>query len=149
MNISDLPALLFEGVLQKWKRRVIVYAICAVCALGIVVESISIARILMERAFGPIGGRLLVAGVLAVVLVTALIILWQLEKRARAAHAAENAGATGDNDPRVALIAQAINLGYTFARGFGPEKPDTAAPAEETEADRQADPTRPSAQAAE
>jgi hypothetical protein len=67
------------------------------------------------------------------------------------ARAAEDMNATGDNDPRVALIAQAINLGYTFARGFGPDKADATAPPEEREEDRQADPSssRPSAQAAE
>ena len=145
MNISDLPALLFEGVLQKWKRRVIVYAICAVCTLGIAIETITVGRILLERAFGPIGGRLVVAGILLFVIVAALVALWQLERRAAVARQAERDDVGSENDPRVALIAQAINLGYTFARGFGPDKTDAQASGDEAPANEK----QAAAQAAE
>jgi hypothetical protein len=127
MNMSELPARLFEGVLRIWKRRVIVYAVCAVCFLGIAVESISIGRILLERAFGPIGGRLLISGVLLIVIASALLTLWQMERRARL-RTAERAEDGSEDDPRVAMIAQAINLGYTFARGFGPNQADPPDP---------------------
>lgn len=128
MNISELPTLLFGAILEKWKRRAIVYAICAVCALGIAFESIAIGRILLERAFGPIGGRLFIAGILLFVMAAALIALWQLERRSRLARAARDAQENASNDPRVALIAQAINLGYTFARGFETDKPNPPVP---------------------
>ena len=134
MNIPDLPALLLEGVLQKWKRRLVVYAICAVCLLGIAFESISIGRILLERAFGPVGGRLFVAGILLFVIVASLLMLWQLERRARIARAARQADVGPENDPRVAMIAQAINLGYTFARGFGHDETAARSPEGDTSA---------------
>jgi hypothetical protein len=147
MNLADLPGMLFAGVLQKWKRRAIVYAICAVCALGILIEFVAIGRILLERALGPIGGRLLVAGILLAVICIALLTLWMLERRAHAARAA-SVGAGTENDPRVAVIAQAINLGYTVARGFGDERPREAPtpPVSESPPDT---PEQPRAQAAE
>lgn len=147
MNLSELPGLLFAGLLERWKRRAVVYAICAVCALGIAIESIAIGRILLERTFGPIGGRLFVAGILILVMAAALLTLWQLERRSRLAHAAQNAQAAADNDPRVALIAQAINLGYTFARGFGNDRPEP--PVSEPEDSNEAMDERPAARAAE
>ena len=145
MNLSELPALIFAGLLEKWKRRGIVYAICAICAIGIAIESVAIGRILLERAFGAIGGRLFVAGILFLVMAVALLVLWQLERRSRLARAAQNAQAA-ENDPRVALIAQAINLGYTFARGFG-DKSDPPAP--EPDDDGEAEVEQPAARAAE
>jgi hypothetical protein len=127
MTLGELPALLFEGVLRKWKRRAITYAICVVCALGIVVQTISITRILLERAFGPIGGRLFVIGILVLVIAAAISVLWRMEARAREVEAAvDQAVGAGKEERKVALIAQAINLGYSLSRSFGSGKPRPA-----------------------
>ncbi len=128
MSLGELPALLFEGVLRKWKRRAITYAICVVCALGVVVQTISITRILLERAFGPIGGRLFVIGILVLVIAGAITVLWRLEARAREVEAAvDQAVGAGKEERKVALIAQAINLGYALSRSFGGGKSRAAA----------------------
>jgi uncharacterized membrane-anchored protein len=120
MRVADLPALLLAGTLRKIRRRAVAYLICAACALGILIEVASAGRLALEYQLGPIGARLAVAAALLLVVVATLATVWWLEKPSSRADAPAGADAEQfASDKRLGLIAEAIYLGYTLARGMG------------------------------
>ena len=128
MRLSDLPGLLLQEIVGTWRRRIIAGGIIVVCAIGVIIEGFSAARHAFEQSVGPVGARLILAGIFLVAIAATLVWLRMAEGRK------SQAAASAKNDERTVLIAEALSLGYTLAQEFGkrPQSP----PDEPSEAPR-------------
>jgi hypothetical protein len=68
----------------------------------------------LELAVGPVWARLIVAGAFLVIGAVAIAAFIWTDRSASRAKAARDA----DEDPRAAIIAEAISLGYSLGRDF-------------------------------
>jgi hypothetical protein len=115
MRLSEIPGLLLDDALRKLRRLVIVGAVITVCALVIVIEGLAAVRLALEPLVGPVLARLVLVGFFVVVAAAAYFLLRDDSKPATTEERA--------NDNRVAVIAEAISLGYSLARDFGKPQP--------------------------
>jgi hypothetical protein len=123
MRLADIPARLVEDTLKKWRRRVIALAVIAVCALVAAIEGLGAARLALEIVLGPAGARLVLAGVFVAILTATALLLRRIEARAQERPDERSFS----QEERVALIAEAIDLGYTMARDLKKPSPGSAA----------------------
>lgn len=142
MRLADIPARLIEDTLRRWRRRAIAAAVIAACALVAVIETLAAARLALEFVLGPVGARLALVGVFVAILTATVLLLRRIE-----APAQRRPGERPfSQEERVALIAEAIDLGYTMARdlkkpapgsaaGSAPARPRNGSPAEHHAAD--------------
>jgi hypothetical protein len=114
MRLAEIPTRLIEDALKKWRRRAIAVAVIAVCALVAFVEGLGAARVALEAVLGPVGARLVLAGMFVAILAAAALTLRLTE--ATAAERPVDGQEPSSREERVSLIAEAINLGYTVAR---------------------------------
>jgi hypothetical protein len=119
MRLSDLPGLLLQDIIGTWRRRIIAGGVIVVCAIGVIIEGFSAARHALEQSAGPVGARLILAGVFLGALVATLIWLKTAERQK------DQTAAAAKNDERTVLIAEALSLGYTLAQEFG-RKPQSS-----------------------
>jgi hypothetical protein len=122
MRLADIPARLIEDTLQRWRRRAIAVAVIAACAIVAAIEALSAARLALEFVLGPVGARLVLAGVLVAILTATALSLRRIE-----AHRPRPDERPFSQEERVALIAEAIDLGYTMARDLKKPAPGSAA----------------------
>lgn len=134
MRLTEIPGLLLDDALRKLRRLAIAGGVIALCALVIVVEGLAAARLALEPAVGPVFARLILVGVFLVVAAAAGYLL--LRDDSKPATSEERA-----NDNRVAVIAEAISLGYSLARDFG--KPQAPAAGDPPPAVTEPPPERP------
>jgi hypothetical protein len=117
MRLAELSAALLDEMLRKLRRRAVAGFVVAVCAIAAVIEGTSAARRALEPAAGPVGAPLIVAVTFVIIAAAAVGLLVWAERRA--AHATAQArAARGEEDPRAALIAEAVSLGYSLGRDF-------------------------------
>lgn len=118
MRLSDLPGLLLQDIMGKWRRRIIAGGVIAVCAIGVIIEGFSALRIALEQSVGLVGARLVLAGIFLVAIIATIVVLQILERQKTDA-----AATAAKNDERTVLIAEALSLGYTLAQEFGKKSP--------------------------
>jgi hypothetical protein len=116
MRLTDIPALLIEDILRKMKRLVIGGIIVAACGFIAFLEILSAAKHGLEPLVGPVGARLILAGVFLVFAAVGAFVFLRSEKPDRPAN--RDAGAQSSTEQRVAVIAEAISLGYSLARDY-------------------------------
>ena len=122
MRLADIPTRLIEATLQRWRRRAIAVAVIAVCALVAAIEALAAARLALEFVLGPVGARLVLAGVFVAILSATALLLRRIE-----AHQRPPDERPFSQEERVSLIAEAIDLGYAMARDLKKPAPGPAA----------------------
>jgi hypothetical protein len=135
MRLTEIPALLLEETVRTWRRRLVAGVVILISGIAAMLEGISAARLALQTAVGPVGGRLVLGGIFLVVVAIAAIVLVLRERRAAAQRAAKPFG----GDKRVSAIAEAINLGYTLAQDFRRGRSPNGAAAAEAAADGRSD----------
>ena len=116
MRLTEIPGLLIEDTVRVWRRRLVVGFIAFVFGIIALIEALDAVRIALSQAIGPVWARVVLAGVFALTIVVAVLLLMRAERRDAAAQDAERQKAAGDL--KVTAIAEAIHLGYALARDF-------------------------------
>jgi hypothetical protein len=127
MRLNDIVASAFDGASAKLngatvklRRNAILYSLCAFCAVGVVVFAASASVLALEPHVGVVYARLILAGVFAFVVLAIVSALW-LSSRPVAApqmplHAQAQASQTAQRTAQLAMIVEAVLLGYSMAR---------------------------------
>jgi hypothetical protein len=123
MRLADIPTRLIEGTLRKWRRRAIAVAVIGACALVAAIEALAAARLALEFVLGPVGARLVLASVFVAIVAATALLLRRIEAQAQRRPDERSFS----QEERAALIAEAIDLGYTMARDLKKPSPDSAA----------------------
>jgi hypothetical protein len=131
MRLNDLVASAFNGAAAtlsgatvKLKRNAILYGLCAACALAMLVLTVSASLLALEPRVGLIYARLILAGVFALALGAIVLTIWLTGRPLDAAPAAAQMNLHGQAQPaqrgvqfaQVAMIVEAVMLGYSLAR---------------------------------
>jgi hypothetical protein len=126
MRLADIPTRLIEDTLRRWRRRAIAVAVIGACALIAGIETLAAARLALELVLGPVGARLVLVGVFVAILAATALLLRRIEAQAQQRPEER----PFSQEERVALLAEAIDLGYAMARdlkqpssGSGAESP--------------------------
>lgn len=116
-----------------WRRRLLAGAIVFILGIMALSQFVVAARLVLERAMGPIGSRLFVGFLLLAVIGVIALTTWKFHP---------SRGRTPEQADKVGSIVEAISLGYVLAQdlkaaaGFGrdrakKDKPDETAKAAE------------------
>jgi hypothetical protein len=130
MRLNDMVANAFGGVAAKLtgataklKRNAILYAVCAVCAVAMLVLAVSASLLALEPYVGVVYARLILAGAFALVLISIILAIWLTGRPAVAAPAAQmnlhgqsQATQRSAQFAQLAMIVEAVMLGYSLAR---------------------------------
>ncbi len=128
MRLLELSSLLIGDFARKAVRMAIAGGIVLVCGFIVAIESVAAARVALEPSIGPVWARLAVAGAFTLIAAGSVTTLLWLDRRASRAKTARDAHG---EDPRAAIIAEAISLGYSLGRDFmnaAPAEPETPEP---------------------
>jgi hypothetical protein len=117
MRLTSIPALVVNDLVRVWRRRLIAGVVVLIFGFAALSEGVSALRLALHNLVGPVGARLILAGIFLLVVVLALVILGWRERR-DAAIKAQRASQPFGGDERVSAIAEAINLGYSLAQDF-------------------------------
>ncbi len=129
MPLNDLVATAFNGAAAKLaattsraKRSAILYAICAFCGVCAAIFAASASVLALEPVVGMVYARLILAGAFALIVATILLGLW-LASTARtpaapqpALHAQPQTAQRSAQFAQLAMIVEAVMLGYSMAR---------------------------------
>jgi hypothetical protein len=115
MRLLELSSLLIADVGRKVRRAAIAGGILVVCALVVAIEGIAAARLALEPAVGLVPARLIIVAVFAVIGGAAVLGFVWADRRSSGSKTARDAHG---EDPRAAIIAEAISLGYSLGRDF-------------------------------
>ena len=115
MRISQLSSLLLDDLVRKLKRRLILGAVILFCVIGAMIEGVSAGRRALENWLGDVNAHLTMMGILLVVGAGALGALLIVERRHSSAKAARE---KAQQDPRAAILAEAVAVGYSLGRDF-------------------------------
>ena len=123
MRLNEVVSTALSGTAAKLRREVLIYAICAVCALGALIMSASAALIALDPYVGLVGSRLIVAGVFGAALISIIVTL-RLARPARSSTADPSAvnvharidAPRGLQLAQLAMIVEAVMLGYSLSR---------------------------------
>jgi hypothetical protein len=122
MQIKDIVASAFNGIGARVRRDVILYVVCAVGAVAAIGFAASASVLALEPHVGEIYARLILAGVFALVVVAGALALRFAGQPAAAARAQLNLHAQVNGSQRsaqfaqLAMIVEAVLLGYSMAR---------------------------------
>ncbi len=123
MSLSGLMSAATAGVsdaVARVKRDAIAYAICGVCAIVAVAMAIWASILALEPEVGAVGARLIVAGAFLIVALAAVLIVRRPVRRAPPASSAAplglNAGVSRTQFAQIAMIVEAVMLGYSLSK---------------------------------
>ena len=123
MRLAELSSALIEDMTRKLRRRAIAAVVIIICVIAAAIQAVSAARYALEPVVGEVGARLIIAlAFLAIAGVSAGLLLWA-ERR----HARDAPRVRAEEDPRAAIIAEAVSVGYTLGRDFMKASPNDAA----------------------
>src|SRR5713226_4804153 len=117
MGLGDAAAGAIRPAAAQLRRRAILALIFVIAAVAILVELTVAATIALEPQVGLVAARLVVAGFYVFVLLIAILVFYMMERPA-----VSRFGPTVQSEPlaqnqgRLALIAEALFLGYALAR---------------------------------
>ncbi|MEA2979543.1 MAG: hypothetical protein QOF09_1366 [Alphaproteobacteria bacterium] len=120
MGIQDTVGRVARGILDKLRRNVIGYAICALCGVAVLILATSAAVMALIPLVGAVYAQLIVAGVFLAVIIGTMF--W-LQRSAREPARTVPVGAIPDAATRsqaqfaqIAMIIEAVMLGYSMSR---------------------------------
>lgn len=134
--LAQLSSFLLDDMMRKVRRRAIAGVVIAASVLAAAIEGTSAARHALEPWAGPVGARLILVGVF--VLIAAGAVGWLAWGEGRSSRRDAGRDARGDEDPRAAIIAEAVSVGYSLGRDFMKASPNGHAVAAEEAAQAQA-----------
>ncbi|HET9904901.1 MAG TPA: hypothetical protein VFQ27_14485 [Xanthobacteraceae bacterium] len=117
MRIAHWSGAAVAEIVRRLRRRAAFAVVIMACGLVVIIESLSAARLALEPVAGPVGSRLVLAGIFLFIAAGAAGLLVWSERRAERAAATAREART-ERDPRGALIAEAVSLGYSLGRDF-------------------------------
>jgi type VI protein secretion system component VasK len=139
MRLADLPLVVIEDMKRTWRRRLIAGAIVLFFGIAAIIETIDATRIALASAVGPVWARLILVGVFILIGAAAVgFVLWaERQRRAAQAHAAAasdaaEAAAPPPGNEKIAMLAEAVHLGYSLARRLRKRPARRARSAKET-----------------
>ena len=121
MQIKDIVASVFNGIGARVRRDVILYVVCAVGAIAAIGFAASASVLALEPHVGEIYARLILAAVFALVVVAGALALRFAGQPAAARaqlnlHAQVNGSQRSAQFAQLAMIVEAVLLGYSMAR---------------------------------
>ncbi len=128
MGLNDIVATAVTGVsaklnaaTAKLRRNAILYSLGAFCAVAAVVLAVSASLLALEPHVGVVYARLILAGVFASVVLAVVFALWLASRHAPATqaiplHAQAQATQRSAQFAQLAMIVEAVLLGYSMAR---------------------------------
>lgn len=119
MRLTDIGAMAMGGVAARLRRDATGYAVCAVCALTAIVLMVWASVLALEPSAGAVYARLIVGGVfaaIAIAIVIALRLAHQPRQPATAGLHADTAAARSAQFAQLAMIVEAVMLGYALSR---------------------------------
>lgn len=118
MGLQDTVALYLRGTVARIRRDVIAYAICAVCAVAVVILSTWASVLALLPVVGAVYAPLIVAGAYALIAVMTIVWLQRANSRGAAAPmlSAVNTPPRQAQFAQIAMIIEAVLLGYSMSR---------------------------------
>jgi hypothetical protein len=121
MRLNDIVMAAVGGATIKLRRNAILYSLCALCAVAAIVFAASASVLALEPHVGVIYARLILAAVFAVAVVAIMLGLWLSRQPATATaqmpfHAQAQAAQRSAQFAQLAMIVEAVLLGYSMAR---------------------------------
>ena len=120
MGLQDTVKHALRGFVQRLERSAIAYAICALCGLAVLILATGAGVMALIPLVGAVYAQLIVAGVFVVII--AATIIW-LQRSAReparsvpVGAAAEAASRSQAQFAQIAMIVEAVLLGYSMSR---------------------------------
>jgi hypothetical protein len=114
---------MFSGATATLRRNAILYSLCAFCGVAAIVFAASASVLALEPHVGVIYARLILAGVFAMVVVAIVLGLWLARQPAPTTaaaqmplHAQTQAAQRSAQFAQLAMIVEAVLLGYSMAR---------------------------------
>jgi hypothetical protein len=114
MRLEQLALTAVEHVLGRLLRRLMVAAVMLVFALIAVYYLLGASEIALSLQFGELHARLIMGGIFAVLALAALVAWWTMRGKARAIAPPQALQVPG---LQVAMLVEAVMLGYALARG--------------------------------
>jgi len=122
MGLQDSVMYAVRGVIDRTRRDAIVYASCAVLALGALVLATWAAVLSLIPMVGAVYALLIVAGIYMLVMLGALLWLQRLKAKQKIGSAPWHVSSDTTQAHRqaqfaqIAMIVEALMLGYSLSR---------------------------------
>lgn len=119
MRLNDVVGMMFNGAAAKLRRDALMYGTCAVCGVTALILACSASLLALEPIVGAVYARLIVGGVFVLIaLVVVLSVrLSQPGQRQPVAAAQPQAAPRGNQQfAQIAMIVEAVMLGYSLSR---------------------------------
>ncbi|RDV03245.1 hypothetical protein [Undibacter mobilis] len=122
MRLTDIAEGAVSGLVARYVRRAILLALIGACVLVALYYVNSAASLALAAQYGPLYARLIMAGIYAVAGLIAFTVFYTTRNRALTQQGASS-GATGllssPRNMQIAMLVEAVMLGYTLARKSG------------------------------
>jgi hypothetical protein len=118
MGLQDTVALYLRGTVSRIRRDAIAYAICAVCAVAVLILSTWASVLALLPVVGAIYAPLIVAGAYALIALLTIVWLQRANSRGAAVPLLSAVDATHRQTQfaQIAMIIEAVLLGYSMSR---------------------------------
>jgi hypothetical protein len=120
MGLQDMVSHAVRGFVQRAQRSAIAYSICALCGLAVLILATGAAVMALIPVVGAVYAQLIVAGVFLLVIVITMLWLQRVPrepaKRVPVGAAAEAATRSQAQFAQIAMIIEAVMLGYSMSR---------------------------------
>ena len=116
----DAAAAKLSGATVKLRRNALLYSLCALCVVAAIVFAASALILALEPHVGVVYARLILAGGFAVIAAVIVLTLWFIGRPTVVApmplHAQAQTAQRSTNFVQLAMIVEAVLLGYSMAR---------------------------------
>jgi hypothetical protein len=120
MSLQDTVSHAVRGFVQKAQRSAIAYSICALCGLAVLILATGAAVMALIPVVGAVYAQLIVASVFLLVIVITMIWLQrpapEPARRVPVGASAEAAARSQAQFAQIAMIIEAVMLGYSMSR---------------------------------
>ena len=120
MRLTDIAEGAASALIARYVRRAILAALVGVFAIVTLYYLSAAGLMALALVYGPLYAYLIMAGIYAVAALIALAVFYATRNRALVRQNA--VGAAGSMSPRnmqIAMLVEAVMLGYTLARKSG------------------------------
>jgi chromate transport protein ChrA len=124
MSLQASVTRTLRGVADRVRRDAIAYAICAVCAVAVLILITWAAVLSLVPVVGPVYAPLIVAGAFVVAIAVTMVWLQFANGRRRQPAIPLHVSANADTAQRqaqfaqIAMIVEALMLGFSLSRRF-------------------------------
>ncbi len=120
MRLTDIAEGALSGMIARYVRRAILFALIGACAIITLYYANSAATLALALQYGPLYAYLIMAGIYAVAALIALAVFYATRHRAAEPQAAADATVAGllssPRNMKIAMLVEAVLLGYSLAR---------------------------------